>query len=59
MDECIVDEKFNARFDCIKRIYKYYFYKLDYNIELMSEAMLLFQGEHDFRNFCKLDVIAN
>lgn len=21
--------------------------------------MLLFKGEHDFRNFCKLDVVAN
>ena len=32
---------------------------MDYNIELMKEAMLLYLGEHDFRNFCKLDVIAN
>lgn len=59
LDECIVDEKFNARYDCIKRVYKYYFYKMEYNIEVISDAMLQFLGEHDFRNFCKLDVIAN
>lgn len=58
-DEALVDPNFNARYDCIKRVYKYYFYKMYYNLELFEQAMVLFKGEHDFRNFCKLDVVAN
>ncbi|KTW25678.1 tRNA pseudouridine(38-40) synthase [Pneumocystis carinii B80] len=50
---------FSARFSCQKRHYKYLFFKnspgIDLNIEKMSKAASYFVGEHDFRNFCKLD----
>ena len=65
-----VDETFNARyykflydlsfgknrFDCTTRIYKYFFVKNNLDIEKMKIAAQKFLGEHDFRNFCKLDV---
>ncbi|EPX73771.1 tRNA-pseudouridine synthase [Schizosaccharomyces octosporus yFS286] len=50
---------FNARFSCKQRHYKYLFTKnypggtLD--IDRMNEAAALYLGEHDFRNFCKID----
>lgn len=59
LNEAVVDSTFNARYDCIKRIYKYYFFRGNYNLDAMADAMKLFIGSHDFRNFCKLDVIAN
>ncbi|QSL65296.1 hypothetical protein MERGE_002605 [Pneumocystis wakefieldiae] len=50
---------FSARFSCQKRHYKYLFFKnspgIQLNIEKMSKAATYFLGEHDFRNFCKLD----
>jgi len=52
-----VDEKFSARFDCKGRIYKYFqpvWQGLD--VGLMERASRLLLGEHDFRNFCKMDV---
>lgn len=48
-------EGFDARFSCRSRHYKYLFDKNDLNIEKMKEAAKLFEGEHDFRNFCKID----
>lgn len=47
--------KFDARFSCSYRHYKYLFKKLDLDLELMSEAAAKFEGVHDFRNFCKVD----
>lgn len=47
---------FSARFNCNRRMYKYYFPEGDLNIELMREAGQQFVGHHDFRNFCKMDV---
>nr|CAG4644054.1 EOG090X083V [Lepidurus arcticus] len=47
---------FSARFDCIRRTYKYFFPQGDLNIERMQEAGRFLIGEHDFRNFCKMDV---
>lgn len=52
---------FNSRFSCSYRHYKYAFHTpptpssplLD--IGLMTQAAQLLVGEHDFRNFCKLD----
>lgn len=38
IDQKEVDSKFSARYNCIKRIYKYYFYKELMNIELMKEV---------------------
>jgi len=54
-----VDEKFSARFDCKGRVYKYFqpvWNGLD--IQRMQHASRLLIGEHDFRNFCKMDVTA-
>lgn len=47
--------KFDARFSCSYRHYKYLFKKADLDIELMKEAALKYEGPHDFRNFCKID----
>lgn len=48
-------KNFNARFSCISRHYRYLFNKKGLNIDKMQSAAKLFEGEHDFRNFCKLD----
>ena len=51
-----VDEDFNSRFSCTYRHYKYPFH-LDSTLDLslMRQAADSLIGEHDFRNFCKLD----
>ena len=46
---------FDARFSCQYRHYKYLFSKESLDIDKMGEAALHYEGEHDFRNFCKLD----
>ncbi|KAG4301598.1 hypothetical protein PCANB_001685 [Pneumocystis canis] len=50
---------FSARFSCKRRHYKYLFFKDSFDIHLdiekMSKAASYFIGEHDFRNFCKLN----
>ena len=46
---------FDARFSCEHRHYKYLFSKEGLDIEKMTKAALHYEGEHDFRNFCKLD----
>lgn len=51
-----VPSDFNARFSAMSRTYKYYFVKENLDIERMKIAAKDFIGEHDFRNFCKLDV---
>jgi len=51
-----VPADFSARFNCVKRVYKYYFPKGDLDIQSMREASQHFVGCHDFRNFCKMDV---
>lgn len=50
-------EEFDARFSCLSRTYRYYFDKriLGVDTALMQEAASRFLGEHDFRNFCKID----
>lgn len=48
-------EGFDARFSCVYRHYKYVFSGENLNIEAMTEAASNFEGEHDFRNFCKVD----
>lgn len=53
-----VSEDFDARFSCTHRHYKYIFTignSPRLNIETMREAAARLVGEHDFRNFCKLD----
>lgn len=55
-----VSEAFDARFSCQTRHYKYAFH-LDppgippLDLELMTLGAKRLIGEHDFRNFCKLD----
>ncbi|KAG7694410.1 hypothetical protein KL930_003729 [Ogataea haglerorum] len=48
-------EGFDARFSCLSRHYKYFFEQANLNIEMMQKAASYFVGEHDFRNFCKVD----
>ncbi|RCK65797.1 tRNA pseudouridine(38/39) synthase [Candida viswanathii] len=48
-------QDFDARFSCISRHYRYFFKKQDLDTDLMNQAANLYQGIHDFRNFCKLD----
>jgi tRNA pseudouridine38/39 synthase len=49
---------FNARFSCNYREYKYFLFLDDYDLPLMQRAGQKFIGLHDFRNFCKLDVVS-
>ena len=37
-------------------MYKYYFLGEGLNVEKMNEAAKLLIGDHDFRNFCKIDL---
>jgi len=55
---CPVPDSFDARFSCKGRHYRYFFTNIDgeLDIEAMRKAAEYFLGEHDFRNFCKLDV---
>ena len=48
---------FSARFSCTGRVYHYFFARhpgLD--LEAMRSAARHFEGEHDFRSFCKMDI---
>lgn len=54
---CPVDRDFSARFSCCGRVYRYYFMRRNYNIPRLQEALHLLEGEHDFRNFCRIDAI--
>ncbi|XP_062847916.1 tRNA pseudouridine(38/39) synthase [Trichomycterus rosablanca] len=51
-----VPEGFSARFDCQSRTYRYYFPRGELDVELMAEAAKRYEGTHDFRNLCKMDV---
>ncbi|MBA0764993.1 hypothetical protein Gotri_014258 [Gossypium trilobum] len=46
---------FSARFSCLAREYKYFFWRGNLNLSAMENAGKKFLGEHDFRNFCKMD----
>ncbi|RLV85606.1 tRNA pseudouridine [Meyerozyma sp. JA9] len=46
---------FDARFSCSYRHYRYIFRRYDLDLEAMTEAAKKYEGEHDFRNFCKID----
>lgn len=48
---------YKARFNTKMRAYRYFFTKREVDVELMREAAAYLIGEHDFRNFCKLDVL--
>ncbi|EIF45229.1 putative trna pseudouridine synthase [Brettanomyces bruxellensis AWRI1499] len=46
---------FDARFSCQWRQYKYIFNSKGLDIDRMRKAAQMFVGQHDFRNFCKVD----
>jgi tRNA pseudouridine38/39 synthase len=50
--------EFDARFKCSSRTYRYYCVlpAESTNLDAMRRACRLFEGTHDFRNFCKMDV---
>eukprot|EP01127_Copromyxa_protea_P020392 TRINITY_DN6828_c0_g1_i2.p1 TRINITY_DN6828_c0_g1~~TRINITY_DN6828_c0_g1_i2.p1 ORF type:complete len:447 (-),score=68.38 TRINITY_DN6828_c0_g1_i2:114-1421(-) len=52
-----VSADFSARFNTTSRTYKYLFMNPNKNIDIprMLQAGKSLEGEHDFRNFCKLD----
>eukprot|EP00667_Euglena_gracilis_P011912 EG_transcript_12208 len=52
-----VSRDFSARFSCVGRTYKYFFVQRDLDVERMRRAAQHLIGEHDFRNFCKMDVV--
>eukprot|EP01062_Namystynia_karyoxenos_P024079 TRINITY_DN19348_c0_g3_i1.p1 TRINITY_DN19348_c0_g3~~TRINITY_DN19348_c0_g3_i1.p1 ORF type:complete len:540 (+),score=128.43 TRINITY_DN19348_c0_g3_i1:72-1622(+) len=52
-----VPESFSARFSCSGRVYKYFFARGALDPARMHSAAQRLLGEHDFRNFCKLDVV--
>lgn len=56
LDWAPVADGFSARFDCQSRTYRYYFPKGGLDVDLMSEAAKKYEGTHDFRNLCKMDV---
>ncbi|EFA74899.1 tRNA pseudouridylate synthase [Heterostelium album PN500] len=47
---------FNARFSTLYRTYKYFFDPSNLDLNLMKEAGKSYIGEHDFSNFCKIDL---
>jgi len=53
-----VEDGFHARFKARGRRYKYYFAaSLNLDLDEMAKAAEYFQGEHDFRNFCRMDAL--
>ncbi|XP_010261081.1 PREDICTED: tRNA pseudouridine(38/39) synthase isoform X2 [Nelumbo nucifera] len=54
---CPAPTDFHARFSCISREYKYHFWRGNLDLSAMEMAGKKFIGEHDFRNFCKMDAV--
>ncbi|EFO16352.1 hypothetical protein LOAG_12156 [Loa loa] len=51
-----VPENFSARYRCTQRTYTYAFPRANFDIEAMRQACQFLVGEHDFRNFCRIDM---
>ncbi|KAL8454436.1 hypothetical protein Emed_000157 [Eimeria media] len=51
----LVPQTFDARFDCLYRVYKYFFAIEGLDIKLMQKAAKQFVGSHNFLRFCKVD----
>jgi tRNA pseudouridine38/39 synthase len=49
---------FSARFCASHRSYRYFFGGRHLDVEAMRRAARRLEGEHDFRNFCKMDATA-
>ncbi|XP_058477445.1 tRNA pseudouridine(38/39) synthase [Solea solea] len=56
LDWAPVAQDFSARFDCQSRTYRYYFPRGSLDVTLMADAAKRYEGTHDFRNLCKMDV---
>ncbi|XP_028825820.1 tRNA pseudouridine(38/39) synthase [Denticeps clupeoides] len=56
LDWAPVDMGFSSRFDCQSRTYRYYFPRGSLDVQLMADAAKRYEGTHDFRNLCKMDV---
>ncbi|XP_043957517.1 tRNA pseudouridine(38/39) synthase [Gambusia affinis] len=56
LDWAAAEQGFSARFDCQSRTYRYYFPRGSLDVELMANAAKRYEGTHDFRNLCKMDV---
>lgn len=54
---CPIPCEFHARFSCLSREYKYFFFRENLDINGMEIACKKFLGDHDFRNFCKMDAL--
>lgn len=52
-----VTPEFSARFSASSRTYRYFFVQKNLNIDAMQTAADLLLGKHDFRNFCKMDIV--
>ncbi|KAM0009019.1 putative tRNA pseudouridine(38/39) synthase [Helianthus debilis subsp. tardiflorus] len=52
---CHAPVSFSARFSCLSREYRYFFWRENLNISAMESSCKRLIGEHDFRNFCKMD----
>ncbi|KAK9053762.1 hypothetical protein SSX86_024836 [Deinandra increscens subsp. villosa] len=52
---CPAPVNFSARFSCLSREYRYFFWRESLNILAMESSCKRLIGEHDFRNFCKMD----
>lgn len=39
------------------RVYRYYFLRREYDVDILRQAVKLLEGEHDFRNFCRIDAV--
>ncbi|OTF69416.1 tRNA pseudouridine(38/39) synthase-like protein, partial [Euroglyphus maynei] len=50
------NQMISARFDCCRRVYHYYFPRIDLDIDAMNRACAFLIGVHDFRNLCRMDV---
>ncbi|NXY51537.1 PUS3 synthase, partial [Ceuthmochares aereus] len=51
-----VEPDFSARFNCLRRTYRYFFPCADLDVALMHTAAQKYVGTHDFRNLCKMDI---
>ncbi|CAD7945350.1 unnamed protein product [Amoebophrya sp. A25] len=51
-----VSDTFDARFSCLYRVYRYFFVQRKRDLDRMKRAAELLVGEHDFRNFCRMDL---
>lgn len=52
-----VPDSFDARFSCTHRVYRYYFMTRGLDLDAMRAGAAHLVGVHNFRSFCKLDVV--